>query len=518
MLSPDALYCLIHSLSSSEKRYFKIFAARHAGETQNKYVDLFDLMEQTPRQEVYIKKRRKGEVYDESIFLGTKSAQNKRDLAVQKNILYPQILRSLRYYNDGKSVKIQLRNFLTEIDFLLKKDLIEQAQKRLQVAKKLALDYQYEIILYEIILIERQIIRRFETKNITEQLQVLNAESLSCLKTLYQQQEILEIYEPLHVELRNKRNIETEEVELMREKSLSILKTFEKTVLQLETSFNTKISYYLLAYNYYYTIKCNTEAYEALSQIIDLFEKNKKMIVEEPERYIRFLHNFLNVCITSKKHEEIEPTIEKIQNVFFSKELGGLGVKDFHLQLQVFKTTSFSLLRHYLLHENFNAAINLIEKIRKELDQYEAHLSIAWLIPFYHNISMTLFLRHQYSDALFWTTKVAMMDNKNVKINIQLFSRILHVILNYEVGNHAIIANSLIPSLRREFNKKKASVALQSYLPEFVLLLKAIKKACNTYQKAAIFQKTYEELLLKWNGPEFKEIMEWIKQQGAKAL
>lgn len=128
MLKKDDLYELIQSLDKSEKRYFKVI---HSGEKKNnKYVKLFDILEQTKQ-------------YDEKkIKLQLQDAYLQKHFAETKYYLYQQILKTLKEYRAENSVDTILLDRIQNIEILIQKALFEQAINELNKAKKMAMEYE----------------------------------------------------------------------------------------------------------------------------------------------------------------------------------------------------------------------------------------------------------------------------------------------------------------------------------------------------------------------------------------
>lgn len=78
---------MIKSLTTAEKRYFKIFAARHTIGDKNEYVNLFDAID-------------KQEHYNEAKLLQTFSNSTFGNApAIAKNRLYETILKKFRMHS-----------------------------------------------------------------------------------------------------------------------------------------------------------------------------------------------------------------------------------------------------------------------------------------------------------------------------------------------------------------------------------------------------------------------------------
>lgn len=116
-MGSDNLYQLIHSLGKAEKRYFKRFSNLHVKGRQNKYVKLFDHLEQQ-------------KVYDEAAVI--RELRDKKftgNFSQAKAALYKLILKSLRNFHHQSMVEINFNDQLSDIHILFKKKLFGQAKE-----------------------------------------------------------------------------------------------------------------------------------------------------------------------------------------------------------------------------------------------------------------------------------------------------------------------------------------------------------------------------------------------------
>lgn len=144
-MTPSAdLFQLIHSLTPSEKRYFKLFAQRHVIGNKNHYEKLFDAFDALPRDKAY----------DEATF--KRSLKGKawaKNFAVQKSLLQELVLSAMHAYHVEKTEEGKLNKLIVQIQFLYDKGLFEPAHKLLEEALQLAARREHlpeQVILYQL--------------------------------------------------------------------------------------------------------------------------------------------------------------------------------------------------------------------------------------------------------------------------------------------------------------------------------------------------------------------------------
>ncbi|MEO1435761.1 MAG: hypothetical protein AAFV80_09515, partial [Bacteroidota bacterium] len=125
----DALFLLVHSMTSAERRHFKLFVER-TGKKANNYVRLFDaIFKQQEYDEVKLKAKFKQETFI-------------RQLHVTKNQLHQLLLRSLRNKASRETVQQKLLNYLADMENLYQRELFDQCYEIGRKAEKLALRHE----------------------------------------------------------------------------------------------------------------------------------------------------------------------------------------------------------------------------------------------------------------------------------------------------------------------------------------------------------------------------------------
>ena len=142
--SERLLFDLIHSLTKSEKRSFKLFAKRSGERQSAKFVLLFDIMERL-------------EEYDEEVIRKKMGGVTKTQFANQKVHLYAQLLASLRQSYLNHDIDIQLREQLDYIRLLYKKGLYDQSLRLLTRAKNTTGQYRKDLFQLSLLDYEKQI-------------------------------------------------------------------------------------------------------------------------------------------------------------------------------------------------------------------------------------------------------------------------------------------------------------------------------------------------------------------------
>ncbi|MBK8043490.1 MAG: hypothetical protein IPK21_13035 [Haliscomenobacter sp.] len=162
---------MVQSLTKAEKRNFRLYARRIQGESDAKFMQLFDLLE------------KQKEFHEEALLRKMKGA-SKSQFSNLKRHLYQHILTSLRLLEMGKREEIQVREWMDYADILYGKGLYLQALKLLSKAKTLAISMNHDLLHLEIVEFEKRIESRHITRSTTERMEGLTEEAQNGAKSM----------------------------------------------------------------------------------------------------------------------------------------------------------------------------------------------------------------------------------------------------------------------------------------------------------------------------------------------
>ncbi len=484
MPAPDTLFELIKSLDQNEKRHFKIYAKRHVLHDENQYVRLFDIMDQLEDYDEAEVKARLGRVG---------FAQH---LASGKNYLYNLILRSLRTYHAGKSVKVQLRELWLDINLLIEKGLLRQAMKLIRKAKKLAQQYQYDIPLLEILLLERKLIRRYTSNRADEMIRDCQEETANCLDRLRLQLGIIDLYETVFITYRNDKDSRQSLDEVMNQVAALVPDGAYRKL-----SFESLNSYHVLHLHYANIVRDYQTANQHLRALIELHEGHPFLIDEEMERYINHLNNYLNNCFALHRLEEFPPVLEKMK---------AIKTKNAKIKGLIFNNVFYLEMLYHLVREEYRAVIRMVPEIERGLKKYSESITKSRKLTFYYNITIAFFLEKDYPQALDWINRILSEPKLEERQDIQTLARIFEIVLHFELGNEELV-ESLIGSVDRYLRKKNKRQSAA------YLIAKKLRQALYADQrkKQVIFQELADELQHKKG---LEEIKIWVQEKVQKQV
>ena len=408
--SSDSLHQLIRSLDSNEKRYFKMFSERHAGE--KKYMLLFDaISKQTEYNEAALKKK-----FSKQSFV--------KQFAVAKNYLFNNLVQVLQqYHGAGGDLREQLEEELRKSKLFSRKGLKDLAKKSLQKAESMAIEKERFNTLLEIYEMRRAeyvqyagpareefILRIHELQNdaIRKQQQLI-AFSLLWYRFSYIQ---TRKYNP-----RNEEDFK-EAQELLNS---PILYLSDETLSRRSVNYK----YQILSGIYSY-VGQDQKSFEIARQIFELKERDFAERKISPREIIASLYNLCIRCITIPLLNEVPKYLGKFNQ---------LRLRDIKSKVDAFERYYPFRIDFCMLTGNFETGVESIRMYKKQHHHLgdkmipNQELIVSWsLLKFYLSFA-------KYEECISEVND--MMNHPNLKIgnDYEPYLRLINLLCHYELGN-----------------------------------------------------------------------------------
>ncbi len=260
MQAQDELYLLIKSLTSSEKRYFKVYANRHVLGHKNNYEKLFDVIDSWPDTKEYdeeelkeiLRKKRLGKF-----------------LSSDKVKLIGLITESMRAYRSGSSIEQSITDLLADEAFYKTKRLNRLRLKAIQKAKELAWKYELYPILITVLQREAVAAIEWQQEHLGRTYTAIEKETGEAFEVLHLSVDLRRMYEKVFTHARTSLNGSEKAMQLAGETLGSSLITEYKA----GRSFTCDKLYYqtqALCYRLLFQFK---EYSEFQQKVVDLYEE-----------------------------------------------------------------------------------------------------------------------------------------------------------------------------------------------------------------------------------------------------
>ena len=279
------LYELIHSLSKSEKRYFKLRSGQF--NTDPDYVELFDMI------------ARQKEFNDEKLLKQLKLKKKEKNLAFKKQHLYSLILDALEGFHKSNRTELQLLSLLSQIEITYNKGLYRHTEKLID--KGLALSRKHFRFTYELLFTQRKrdLVNHLQNSKIKEDMSVAMAQEV--VKEL--EDEEAQLIDMMQIESISSR-IYTKSTLVVRfglfaeipaiiEETRAFRDKYEMEKLPFSTQMKIQRAETIIMF----ANKDYQAQRKIISESIQLFQKHPEMIEEFKQEYLLHLNNMLVASI-----------------------------------------------------------------------------------------------------------------------------------------------------------------------------------------------------------------------------
>ncbi len=482
------LHQLIHSLTGTEKRYFKKFAVRHSAKDKTAYLQLFEAIE-------------KQSVYDEEKILEKLfKSSSKSAFSLSKNRLYHQMLKSLDAFHAESSVDSELNYYLHYAEILFDKALYDQCRRILSSAEKIADKNEKWIALLQIIKHQKRLaeLNNYESaeENTIEKLANRESEILKILDAeagLWHRKSMVfaKLFKQGQVRKPKDVNLLQTQIEEIKEFSDSHPISFEAAYLSL----HSQSAFYFSTGDY---INCH----KILKRNIELMESRLELVKGDPSIFISAITNIIYISAKLNLFSDVDTYLQKSRNM--PVKLRSKITAD--LQLRIFTNTYSLELAICALSGNVERGIAAVKEVEKGLAKWDTQLSDVRKAGFYHTISTIYILANDFKKALSWNNKLLNTIPIEKSEDQYCFGKIMHILIQYELGNYDAIPHSL-KSLKRQLKLRKRKHDFEN---EFIELMSYVSKADNDQSHNSIFQDFANKMEALETDPQNKIAFEYF--------
>lgn len=487
--STDALFQLIKSLEKSEKRNLKLFVNRNTGAESLKTMQLFDALDKMPE-------------YDEKILLKKAPAVSKQQLSNTKALLHKQILSSLRVLKDDGNIDIQLREMLDHARILYNKGLYMQVLKILDRLKDVARNHNQFTYVQQALYFEKKIEALYITRSIQNRAAELTREAdevnqiLSNTNKLSNLNLLLYSWYIQNGHARNNEDIQ--DVKKLMDDNLP-----EKS--KLSNSFYENIYLYQCEAWYSFIKLDFLKFYRYCQKWVDLFEAEPKMKEAETAMYVKAMHNLMSAHFDLLNRDKLAECIKRFKS--FAKT--DLIQNNNNNRIVTYVYLYTAVLNLHFLEGTFTKGLKMVPFLEEMLVQHEKYLDRHRVMVFYYKIACLYFGSGDNGNAIAYLNRI-INQKDDLRTDLQCYSRLLHLIAHYELGNYDLL-EYLIKSVYRYMAKmeniSKVEKAMLDFLKtafqyntvtiksEFEKLLNKLKK----YQKNRLESRAFAYLdVISW--------------------
>ncbi len=437
------LFELIKSLSSSEKRYFKVFVGKTSMVKENKYLILFNAIEQ---QEIYDETALKQLIYQQKTI-------ESRKFSELKNYLYSLIMKALQTYDEKTSIDFRLKSMLNNVRVLAKRSLYAHCRDILQKIRKIAYKYDKFLVILEVLFWEKHL--AYTESNISflnKKLALINEEEQALLIKITKERHYWTIFFEMLLSLKK------DAIARSEDKVSELTRLISSEWMKGENFpefYHAQVLYHRI-FGIYYSSNREYEAYyETNKTLIALLESQPFRLKEDASTYISVLTNQIFSCGMLRKYTEVEENLTRLKKV-----------------KPISKDDKYKIFLHYYLNKMvlctesgaFKYGVSLIkerEKERKSFNKTLFNLNYSFIYSYLY------FGAEQYEEALNSLDELINYSGKIQRQDLQSVARIIQIIIHYELKN-TIFLEYLLRSTYRYLKRRNRLYLFEQRMLKFI--------------------------------------------------
>lgn len=491
--STDSLFLLVKSLEKSEKRNFKLYVKRNSGSDDLKIVQLFDALD-------------KMDEYDEALMLKKNPSIIKQQLSNMKAYLYRKILTSLRQLKDTDNIDLQLHEQMDHARILYNKGLYHQSLRILDKLKDMARSNNQYTFLMQALFFEKKIESLHITRSMVGRAEELTTESNAVNERLTMITRLsnlsLNLYS-WYIKNGHARNARD---------AAAVKEFFEQHLPEGARSANgfyEKLYLYQSYCWYSFILQDFLLYYRYAQRWVDLFHQEPAMIAAETVHYIKGMHNLISAHFDLQNYKKFYATLEEFENFAHS----ALVNQHDNNSIQTFVYLNISRINRHFMEGTFSEGLKIIPELEHQLKEFGLYLDRHRILVFYYKIASLYFGSGDYERTIDYLQKIINWK-MDLRTDLQCYSRLLHLIAHYELGNYDLI-EYLARSVYRFMAKMENLSGVEEDIFEFLRRSFRTNPAAlqQEFQRLLIQLKSYERNNLETRAFNYLDIISWLESK-----
>lgn len=451
MPKSESVFDVVHSLTRSEKRYFKLFAAKAHPDSDSKLTKLFDAINTQVE-------------YDPDLL-----SQQFEHVESTKTKLVQVILRAMHSYHSEKDPLVKLKNRMFSAHLLRSRKHYARSMKELVKARKQAQRFEKWESLLEINKMERMIILEQQLKGYHGKILKLRTERAKLIQLMHLEDVFLDRADKLLMLVRERRSFPSKQAVIERLAGVELEHFAENPPLD---SFQIRSNLLFANYLLHQLIGEKESAFTYAAELVGWWEKHQLFCGYYSHRYKIVLSNYLNSCHAIESYDDFPATVRKIESI---------PAQSLDEEAEVFQNVIFVHLLYLLNTHQIKQGLALVSTIAKGMKRYAEKINPSRKIALVHNLVVLHFLAGEDRRGLQWLNELPTDPNVPVGKDVQNFAFLFRVMLTYNA--RGVIEDDLVRSARRSLMRRKAHGAFESLLLQ---TFDDIARACNEKEVAMI--------------------------------
>jgi hypothetical protein len=237
--------------------------------------------------------------------------------------------------------------------------------------------------------------------------------------------------------------------------------------------------------------------YKYSQRWVELYHQQPEMIQVETIQYIKGMHNLLGAYYDLRSHERFYEALQQFRDFYQQPWVQG----NQNYRIQTFIYLYLSEIHRFYLEGAFTEGLEIVPEITSALEEFELYIDPHRVLVFYYKIACLYFGSGDLPTTIEYLNKIIHWK-VDLRIDLQCYARLLHLIAHYELGNHELLPY-LIKSVYRfmakmenishveeamlKFLRESLQASLDEVRPKLQKLLSQLKRFENKASEARAF-------------------------------
>jgi tetratricopeptide (TPR) repeat protein len=229
----------------------------------------------------------------------------------------------------------------------------------------------------------------------------------------------------------------------------------------------------------------------------------------ETSHFIKGMHNLLGAHFDLQNHKKFYEALARFEEFAESDVV----THNENNRIQVFVYLHISKLNRHFMEGTFSEGLKLVPVIEENLKEYSIYLDRHRILVFYYKIASLYFGSGDYETAIDYLNKIINWK-VDLRTDLQCYSRLLHLIAHYELGNFQIL-EYLTKSVYRFMAKMENLSAVEEEMFRFLRnsLRLSPKELKPEFHKLLVKLKQYEKNSSEARAFAYLDIISWLESK-----
>jgi len=492
--SNDALFTLIKKMNKAEKRRFKLVSSSGEAKEEKLFVQLFDVLEGM-------------KTFDESLIFKKIPKLKKSQLSNIKAHLLKHLMSNLRHLFRASKVDIEIRDLMDNARVYYSKGMYKAALQALEKAKRISEEHEMNTAYFNCVEFEKKIESQHITGSMYPKAEKLSSEVETSLQQVNFNNQLSNLSLRLYGNYLKHGHVKT--ILEAEELKIEFLERLPEVVFD-DLDFYGKL-YFLQSHCWFtYTVQDFANYFKYARRWVDHYESHPRMIEKESAMFLKGYHNLLNAYFT---HNKFNKFIQAYDDFLKLAEVHHNSF-DLNCRQLVENFEWIHGLNVYTLNAKFDEGAahidELIKRKSKAIDEWNLHRKFT----IYYKIACIYFGANRYHDSIDYLNRINQKVYPQFRQDLQCFSRILSLIVHYDLGN-LVLVKYQVKSVYRFLLKQEEIQGVQRAIFDF------LKRIPNMNEEDLIpsFQRLEKQLkVIRENKYEqraflYLDIISWLQSK-----